>query len=305
MNRYMRQSAEVQAAKAAGRAVVALESTIIAHGFPYPENLEVAVAVEDEIRRAGAVPATVAVLDGQFVVGLTRDELERVAQSPDLPKASIRDLPVLAGLGRSAATTVASTAQVAVWADIEVFVTGGIGGVHRGGGESFDVSADLIALSRLNLAVVCAGAKTVLDIPATLEFLETHGVTILGYGTDTFPGFYIPSTGMSVDARVEAPAEAAAVLKARKALGMPGAVLLVNPIPQQDALDPVQLRQWLDTAEAGMKAESIRGKAVTPYLLKSLHEVSKGATVAANKALVVNNARVGAQLAIALSESAR
>lgn len=305
MNRYMRQSAEVQTAKAAGRAVVALESTIIAHGFPYPENLEVAVAVEDEIRRAGAVPATVAVLDGQFVVGLTRDELERVAQSPDLPKASIRDLPVLAGLGRSAATTVASTAQVAVWAGLEVFVTGGIGGVHRGGGESFDVSADLIALSRLNLAVVCAGAKTVLDIPATLEYLETHGVTILGYGTDTFPGFYIPSTGMPVDARVEAPAEAAAVLKARKALGMPGAVLLVNPIPQQDALDPVQLRQWLDTAEAGMKAGSIRGKAVTPYLLKSLHEVSKGATVAANKALVVNNARVGAELAIALSESAR
>lgn len=302
MHHHLRLGSEVQEAMSAGRPLVALESTIIAHGFPYPENLEMALTVEDEIRRAGAVPATIAILDGQFVVGLSREELERVAKSPDLPKASIRDLPVLAGLGRSAATTVASTAQVAVWAGIEVFVTGGIGGVHRGFGESLDISADLPSLANLSLAVVSAGAKTVLDVPATLEYLETHGVTVIGYGTDTFPGFYIPSTGLPVDVRVDAPTDAAAILRSRKALGMPGAVLVVTPILEQDALDPDQFQTWLKLVEAELRQQGIRGKAVTPYLLKRLHEISQGATVAANKALVFNNARVGAQLAIALKE---
>lgn len=300
MNPYLVFSEEVQAARAEGKPLVALESTIIAHGFPYPENLEMALAVEETVRQAGAVPATIAILDGRIRVGLTRPELERVAQSRDLPKASIRDLPVLCGLGRSAATTVASTAQVAVWAGIDVFVTGGIGGVHRGWGETLDISADLPALARLSLAVVCAGAKTVLDLPATLEYLETHGVTVLGYGTDTFPGFYIRSTGLPVDARVETPAEAAAVLRARRALGMPGAVLVASPIPPEDALDPATLDRWLQEAMAEMAAAGVRGKAVTPYLLARLHSLSQGATVRANKALVLHNARVGAAIARAL-----
>lgn len=303
MNPEVRCNEEVQAARAAGRPLVALESTIIAHGFPYPENLEMALAVEGEVRKAGAVPATVAIIDGEFVAGLTGAELEWVARSPDLPKASTRDLPVLAGLKRSAATTVASTAQVAAWAGIEVFVTGGIGGVHRGAGESFDVSADLQALSRLSLAVVCAGAKTVLDIPATLEYLETHGVTVVGFGTDTFPGFYIPSTGEPVDVRVDTPEEAAAILRARQALGMLGAVLVTNPIPAEHALDPVALAQWLQAAESGMAAAGVKGKAVTPYLLAHLHRISQGRTVAANKALVLHNAGLGARLAIALASA--
>ncbi|MFO7172133.1 MAG: pseudouridine-5'-phosphate glycosidase [Bacillota bacterium] len=300
MNPYLVFSDEVQAARAEGKPLVALESTIIAHGFPYPENLEMALAVEETVRQAGAVPATIAILDGRIRVGLTRPELERVARSRDLPKASIRDLPVLCGLGRSAATTVASTAQVAVWAGIDVFVTGGIGGVHRGWGETLDISADLPALARLSLAVVCAGAKTVLDLPATLEYLETHGVTVLGYGTDTFPGFYIRSTGLPVDARVETPEEAAAVLRARRALGMPGAVLVASPIPPEDALDPATLDGWLQQAMAEMAAAGVRGKAVTPYLLARLHSLSQGATVRANKALVLHNARVGAAIAQAL-----
>ena len=295
---------EVRAALSEGRPVVALESTIIAHGFPYPDNLEMALAVEEEVRRGGAVPATVAVLDGYLRVGLTRDELERVARSPDLPKASIRDLPVLCALGRSAATTVASTAQVAAWAGIDVFVTGGIGGVHRGWGQTLDVSADLPALARLSLIVVSAGAKTVLDVAATLEYLETHGVTVLGYRTGEFPGFYLRSTGLPVDARIESPEEAAAVLRARRALGLPGAVLVANPIPAGEALDEAEFAGWLARAEAEMEAEGVKGKAVTPFLLQRLHAFSGGRTVAANRALVLNNARLGAAIARCLAEAA-
>ncbi|GAB6876588.1 pseudouridine-5'-phosphate glycosidase [Thermaerobacter litoralis] len=295
---------EVREALRGGRPVVALESTIIAHGFPYPDNLDMALAVEEEVRRAGAVPATVAVLDGCLRVGLNRAELERVAKSPDLPKASIRDLPVLCALGRSAATTVASTAQVAAWAGIDVFVTGGIGGVHRGWGQTFDISADLPALARLSLVVVSAGAKTVLDVAATLEYLETHGVTVLGYRTGEFPGFYLRSTGLPVDARIESAAEAAAVLRARRALGLPGAVLVANPIPPEDALDPEAFAGWLAQAEADLAAEGVKGKAVTPFLLARLHGLSGGRTVAANRALVLNNARLGAAIAAALAGTA-
>lgn len=292
---------EVREALSRGQPVVALESTIIAHGFPYPDNLEMALAVEDEVRRSGAVPATVAVLDGCLRVGLNRAELERVARSPDLPKASIRDLPVLCALGRSAATTVASTAQVAAWAGIDVFVTGGIGGVHRGWGQTFDISADLPALARLSLVVVSAGAKTVLDVAATLEYLETHGVTVLGYGTGEFPGFYLRSTGLPVDARIDSPAEAAAVLRARRALGLPGAVVVANPIPPDDALDEGEFNGWLARAEADLAAEGVKGKAVTPFLLARLHALSGGRTVAANRALVMNNARLGAAIARSLA----
>ena len=291
---------EVREALSRGRPVVALESTIIAHGFPYPDNLEMALAVEEEVRRAGAVPATVAILDGCLRVGLNRAELERVARSPDLPKASIRDLPVLCALGRSAATTVASTAQVAAWAGIDVFVTGGLGGVHRGWGQTLDISADLPALARLSLVVVSAGAKTVLDVAATLEYLETHGVTVLGYGTSEFPGFFLRSTGLPVDARIDSPDDAAAVLRARRALGLPGAVVVANPIPSADAVDEAEFNRWLAQAEADLAAEGVKGKAVTPFLLARLHALSGGRTVAANRALVLNNARLGAAIARSL-----
>lgn len=295
-------SPEVAAARAENRPLVALESTIIAHGFPYPDNLELAEAVEDEIRSRGAVPATIAVLDGQLRVGLGQDELERIATDPGLPKASIRDLPIVTGLRRSAATTVATTSQIAAWAGIDVFVTGGIGGVHRGWSSSLDISADLTTLSRLPLAVVCAGAKTVLDVPATLEYLETLGVTTLGYRTDTFPGFYIRSTGLPIDARIDTAAEAAAVLRARQRLGLPGAVLVTNPLPPGQALDAAQVEAWLATAASEAGAAGVHGRAVTPFLLKRLHELSGGATVAANRALVLANARLGAEIAQALRD---
>lgn len=303
MQNLLRLSPEVAAAKADSKPIVALESTIIAHGFPYPDNLKLAGEVEAEIRRLGAVPATIAVLDGELRVGLEPAELERIATDPGLPKASIRDLPVLAGLGRSAATTVATTAQIAAWAGIDVFVTGGIGGVHRGWAATLDISADLTALARLPLAVVCAGAKTVLDIPATLEYLETLGVTTLGFGTDTFPGFYIRSTGHPVDARIETAAEAARVLRARQRLGLPGAVLVTNPVPAAAALDADQVEAWLAAAAAEADAAGVRGRDVTPFMLKRLHELSGGATVAVNRALVLANAKVGADIARALTET--
>lgn len=293
-------SPEVAAARDENRPLVALESTIIAHGFPYPDNLELAQSVEDEIRSRGAVPATIAVLDGRLRVGLGPAELERIATDPGLPKASIRDLPVLTGLRRSAATTVATTTQIAAWAGIDVFVTGGIGGVHRGWASSLDISADLATLGRLPVAVVCAGAKTVLDVPATLEYLETLGVTTLGYRTDTFPGFYIRSTGHPVDASIDTAAEAATVLRARQRLGLPGAVLVTNPVPADSALEAAQVEEWLATASAEAAAAAVQGRAVTPFLLKRLHELSGGATVAANRALVLANARLGAEIAQAL-----
>lgn len=296
-------SPAVAEALAQGRPVVALESTIIAHGFPYPQNLEMALAVEGAIRDGGAVPATVAVIGGRFKVGLTRSEIESVALSPDWPKISIRDLPVLAARGLNGATTVASTAQIAHWAGIEVFVTGGIGGAHRGWGETLDISADLPTLARIPMAVICAGAKTVLDIPATMEYLETHGVTVLGYQTDSLPGFYIRETGHPIDARIETPAEAAAVLRARQSMGLPGAVLVAVPIPAADALDEGVVNELMAAAEAEMAEAGLRGKAVTPYMLKRLHAASAGQTVRSNQALVLNNARVGAAVAAALAGS--
>lgn len=293
-------SPAVAEALTSGRPVVALESTIIAHGLPYPDNRETAIAVEEAVRGAGAVPATIAILDGRLRVGLTVEEIDRVARQPHLLKVSIRDLPVVVGLRRSGATTVAATAQIAAWAGIDVFVTGGIGGVHRGAARTFDISADLAALARLPVAVVCAGAKTVLDLAATLEYLETHGVTVLGYRTDRFPGFYVQSTGLPVDARVESAAEAAAVVRARRSLGLPGAVVLAVPISAGAALDARWLEELLAAAEAELAASGIAGRDVTPFLLRRIHEASGGSSVAANKALILNNARVGAELAVAL-----
>lgn len=297
---------EVKAALDAGRPVVALESTIISHGMPYPENLTMARTVEGIIREEGAVPATIALMDGKCKVGLSEKELHRLAIEPGAVKVSLRDIPVVLARKALGATTVASTATIAEAAGIRVFVTGGIGGVHRGALKSpaqvWDISADLTVLGRSGITVVCAGAKSVLDIPATLEVLETLGVTVLGYKTDRFPGFYARDTGHGVDARVDSPAEAAAVMRARAEAGIPGGVLLVNPVPEAEALDPAEVEAHLAKALAGMEAEGVSGKGVTPFLLAHMKEVTAGRSLAANLALVRNNARVGAQIAVALSQ---
>lgn len=296
---------DVQAALDAGRAVVALESTIISHGMPYPENLEMAREVEAIVRAEGAVPATIAIMDGLCKVGLSAEELHRLATEQPVAKVSLRDLPVVLARKELGATTVASTATIAEAAGIKLFVTGGIGGVHRGALNSpaqvWDISTDLTVLGRCGVTVVCAGAKSVLDIPATLEVLETLGVTVLGYGTDRFPGFYTRDTGHGVDAQADSPADAAAIIRARDLTGMPGGVLVVNPLPEADALDSEEVERHIARAMGEMAAEGVSGKAVTPYLLAKMKQVTEGRSLAANLALIRNNARVGAQIAVALA----
>lgn len=298
-------SEEVADTLASGGPVVALESTIIAHGFPYPQNLHMAQDVERIVRENGAVPATVAILNGRVCAGLSADQVEWLATNPKVPKASVRDLPILVGKGESGATTVATTSIVAALAGINVFVTGGIGGVHRGAATTFDISADLTVLGRESLLVVSAGAKSVLDLPATLEVLETLGVTVLGYRADHFPAFYIRSSGLPVDARVETPHEAARVLLARRDLGLPGAVLLTNPIPPEEELDPVRLEEAIHSALADLAQNDVTGRDVTPFLLKRLHEAADVGSVRANLALVNSNAALGARTALELARLTR
>lgn len=296
---------DVQEALADGRPVVALESTIISHGMPYPENLTMAREVEALIREGGAVPATIAILDGRCKVGLSEGELLRLATEKGVAKVSLRDLPVVLARKSPGATTVATTATIAEAAGIQVFVTGGIGGVHRGtpgsAAQVFDISTDLTVLGRCSTTVVCAGAKSVLDIAATLEVLETLGVTVLGYGTDRFPGFYTRDTGHGVDARVDSPDEAASVIAARQQTGMPGGVLVVNPLPEVDALDSAEVEGHLATALSDMLSRGIKGKEVTPYLLARMKDVTEGRSLTANLALIRSNARVGAAIARALA----
>lgn len=304
MRHYMDLSPEVAAALAASRPVVALESTIIAHGLPWPENLAMARDVEAIIRREGAVPATVAVLDGRVKVGCNAAELERLAAGAKISKASLRDLPLLLAGGGSGATTVAATATVAAAAGIAVFVTGGIGGVHRGAERTWDVSADLTVLGREPVAVVCSGAKSILDLGATLEVLETMGVTVIGHGTDRFPGFYVRETPYPVDQQVESAAAAAAVVWARRRAGLPGGVLVVNPVPAAAALDGDELEQAVQAALAEAARHGIIGKALTPFLLERLRTATAGRSLAANLALIRSNAAVGARLAVALARLA-
>ncbi|MGE5674749.1 MAG: pseudouridine-5'-phosphate glycosidase [Mycobacterium leprae] len=305
MQSFLDLTPEVRAALESGKPVVALESTIISHGMPYPENLTMAREVEAIIRAEGAVPATIAIMDGRCKVGLTDGELERLATAKGVAKVSLRDMPVVLARRQIGATTVATTTTIAEAAGIKLFVTGGIGGVHRGAvdhpSQVWDISADLTVLGRTRVTVVCAGAKSVLDIPATLEVLETLGVTVLGYGTDRFPGFYTRDTGCGVDARVDTPEEAAGVIQARLATQMPGGVLLVNPVPEADALDSAEVERHLAGVLADMAREKISGKAVTPYLLARMKDVTGGRSLAANLSLVRNNARVGARIAVALS----
>ena len=293
-------SAEVAEALAAGRPVVALESTLLAHGLPRPDNRAAADEVEAAVRAGGAVPATVAVLDGTPHVGLTADQLDRVCDDPGLAKLAVRDLPVALALGRSGATTVSSTALLAAAAGIGVFATGGLGGVHREAADTFDESADLTTLSRTPVLVVCAGVKSTLDVPATLERLESLSVTVVGYRTTTFPGFYVADSGSTVDWAVSSPEEAAAVLAARRGL-TPGGVVVANPLPDDEQLDPALHDRVIADALAAADRAGVRGKGVTPFVLDHLHRASEGATLAVNVRLVLRNAELAGQIAAALA----
>lgn len=297
-------SPEVAGALDTGAPVVALESTLLAHGLPRPDNRAAADDVEAAVRAGGAVPATIAVLDGVPHVGLTAEQVDRVCADPDLAKLGVRDLPVAAALGLSGATTVSSTALLAEAAGIALFATGGLGGVHRQSAETFDESADLTALSRTSLAVVCAGVKSILDVPATLERLESLSVTVVGYRTRTFPGFYVADGGAQLDWSVESPKQAAAVLAARRELA-PGAVVVANPLPADEQLDPALHDRVIADALAAAETAGVRGKAVTPFVLDHLHRASEGATLAVNVRLVLRNAELAGRIAAALAAAAR
>ncbi|MFR9801148.1 pseudouridine-5'-phosphate glycosidase [Pseudonocardia sp. RS010] len=289
-------SPAVRAALRSGRAVVALESTLLAHGLPAPRNREVAEEVEDEVRAAGAVPATVAMLDGRAHVGLGSAELDRVCAG-GLEKLSVRDLGVAAGLGRSGATTVAATARLAALAGIRVFATGGLGGVHRDARETWDVSADLPALAATPVLVVCAGVKSILDVGATLEVLETSSVPVVGYRTDRFPGFYRRDAGFPVPWRVDSAGEAAAAWRAHVALGTGSGMVLARPVPEADELDAALHDRLLAEGLQLVAERGITGKDVTPALLEHFHSASAGASLTTNVALVRANARLAAQVA--------
>jgi len=295
---------EVSQALAEGRAVVALESTILAHGLPSPDNRRIADEIEGAVRAGGAVPATIAIFDGVVHVGLTSDELDRLcANGDDFTKLSVRDLGTAVALGRNGATTVASTSVLAHRAGISVFATGGLGGVHRGWEHNLDISADLSVISRTPVLVVCAGVKSILDVPATLEYLETSSVPVLGYRTDAFPGFYLADSGLSVTWRVETPAEAAAVVAARRELDTDSAgVVLANPLAEDRQLDRDLHDRLLADGLAVLEREGVSGKDVTPRLLEFFHESSEGESLRANVELVLSNARLAAEVAVSLAE---
>jgi pseudouridine-5'-phosphate glycosidase len=288
---------EVAQAIADGTPVVALESTIISHGMPYPQNVDMATEVERIIRDGGAVPATIAVLDGRPRVGLDQDALELLATSPDVAKVSVRDLPYVVAQGGHGATTVASTMRLAALAGISVFVTGGLGGVHRGAERTYDVSADLTELSLTNVAVVSAGVKSILDIGLTLEALETLGVPVVAHGTREFPAFFSRSSGHEAPMRLDTPAEFAALMAAKWRLGLSGGVAIVNPIPVEDEIPADEIGGIIEQALAEMDEKGIHGKEATPFLLGRIVEITRGASLTANIALVNNNARLGAQVA--------
>ncbi len=295
---------EAEEALAGGRAVVALESTIISHGMPYPENVESARTCERIIREEGAVPATVAVIGGIIRVGLGEEELEHMGRDSGIRKVSRRDLPMTLAKGLDGATTVATTMIGASLAGVHVFATGGIGGVHRGASQTFDVSADLTELARTPVAVVCAGAKSILDIGLTLEVLETYGVPVVGYRTDAFPAFYVRDSGFRVNERADDLREIAQALRLKWSLGLEGGMVVANPIPEEDEMNPALIARGIDEAVETATARGVRGKEITPFILAYLHKATGGSSLRANKQLVYNNARVAAQLAVAYAEEA-
>lgn len=294
---------EVYHALARGAPVVALESTIISHGMPYPQNVVTAREVENVVRAAGAVPATIAVLHGMLTVGLSEEELQLIATDSAVQKISIRDLPVAVALGRHGATTVASTMRIASLAGIRVFATGGIGGVHRGGATSFDVSADLTELARTSVAVISAGVKSILDIGLTLEKLETLGVPVIGFGTSDFPAFFSRVSGYSAPLRVDTPEDAAAVLRAKWDLGLEGGVLIANPVPAASEIPASEIDPIIEAALGELAARAVAGRDATPFLLARIVELTGGRSLTANIALVKNNALLAARIATALASS--
>jgi pseudouridine-5'-phosphate glycosidase len=293
---------EVKKALGKGKPVVALESTIISHGMPYPQNLENARNLEEAVRETGAVPATIALLGGSIRIGLSNDELELLGTSTEVVKASRRDLPVIIARGMNAATTVASTMICAELAGISVFATGGIGGVHRGAEQSFDISADLQELAKTDVAVVCAGAKAILDLPLTLEYLETHGVPVLGFQTEDFPAFYTRTSGLKVDYAVESAEEAARILDAKWSANLHGGVVIANPIPAGYALDKQHIDGAIETALAEARTRGLTGKELTPFLLQRISDITGGESLEANRHLALNNARVAADIAVAYAQ---
>lgn len=295
----IRYSDETAEAIRNGRGVVALESTVIAHGLPYPKNLETAIACEAAVRAEGCTPSTIAMIDGQFCAGLNGDEIERFATASGIRKISRRDLAIGVGLGLTCATTVATTSFIAHRAGVRVFATGGIGGVHRG--FSADVSADLPELAQTPIVVVCSGAKVILDLPVTREWLETSGVTVLGWRCDEFPAFYSRSSGLAVDERVDEPSEVVDIVRARDELGLPGAILLTVPVPAEYEMDREEVESIVNSSVANAGDQGIKGKELTPFLLSEMSSASAGRTLAANIALLENNARVAAVVARELS----
>ena len=301
MNKYLDLSPEVAEALRAGKPVVALESTIISHGMPYPQNVETALKVEGTVRENGAVPATIAVIGGRLKAGLTPEEIEYLGKKGrGVAKASRRDLPVLVAQGRDGATTVTTTMIIAAMAGIKVFATGGVGGVHRGAETTMDISADLEELAQTPVMVICAGAKSILDLGLTLEYLETKGVPVIGYGTEELPAFYTRRSGFKVDYRLDTPEELAAAFRAKMEMGLKGGMLVTNPIPEEYSMDPDRINVAIDKAVTEAKQQGIQGKETTPFLLARIKDLTGGDSLASNIQLVLNNARLAARTAALL-----
>ncbi|MBQ8087288.1 MAG: pseudouridine-5'-phosphate glycosidase [Clostridia bacterium] len=301
MNAYLDIAPEVRQALEQGKPVVALESTIISHGMPYPQNVETALNVERIIRENGATPATIAIIGGRLKAGLSRDEIEHLGKKGyDVTKASRRDLPVIVSKGMDGATTVATTMIIAEMAGIRIFATGGIGGVHRGAETTMDISADLEELAQTGVMVICAGAKSILDLGLTLEYLETKGVPVIGYGTSELPAFYTRTSGFAVDYRLDTPEEIAAAFRAKLDMGLKGGMLVTNPIPEEYSMDPAVINRAIDEAIAEANAQGIHGKQTTPFLLAKIKDITGGDSLASNIQLVYNNAALAAKTAAAL-----
>ncbi|GHA34989.1 pseudouridine-5'-phosphate glycosidase [Streptomyces tauricus] len=304
MHPLLRTSEEVGDALAENRPVVALESTVIAHGLPYPGNVETALAIEKAVRESGAVPATVGLDGGRFTVGMSPDDMERFAVGPDVPKVSSRDVGVVLAGGGLGATTVASSLVAADLAGIPFFSTAGIGGVHRGAGESFDISADLVQFTRSKVAVVCAGAKSILDLGLTLEYLETLGVPVIGYRFDHFPAFYCRSSGLRVPQRIDDPGDIARAVRMHWAAGLPGGALITAPIDEEHALDSDLMEGVIQEALRAAEDDGVRGPAATPYLMKAVSRATEGRSAAANREVLISTARLAGHLAVAYAATA-
>lgn len=300
-NQYLDIAPEVAEALAEKKPVVALESTIISHGMPYPQNVETALKVEEVIRENGAVPATIAIIGGRLKAGLSKDEIEHLGKTGyDVPKVSRRDLPIIVAKGMDGATTVATTMIIASLAGIKIFATGGIGGVHRGAETTMDISADLEELAMTPVMVICAGAKSILDLGLTLEYLETKGVPVIGYGTKELPAFYTRKSGFSVDYELDTPLELATAFHVKQEVGLKGGMLVTNPIPEEFSMDPDVINKAIDEAIAESKKQGIHGKDTTPFLLAKVKEITGGDSLDSNIQLVFNNARLAAKTAVEL-----